>query len=124
VGLPALPDKLHYVVTFDDDPDFTSVTLYFRTSATPPDQAGLAQGFSINQTQKVGPGKFEVEGTIPDSAVTGSDDMAALSNPTHCFIQAAASTLTNSFVPFRPVSLSQTGRFLVPCEVECREWAT
>jgi hypothetical protein len=71
-------DTLHYVVTFDDDPTFTSVTLYFSTSATPPEQPGLSQNFSINQTQKLGPGKFEVEGKIPDSAVTGTYRLATV----------------------------------------------
>jgi hypothetical protein len=65
-------DTLRYTVVFDGDPSFSSVTLYFSTSAAPPDQAGLSQNFSINQTQKLGPGKFDVEGTIPNTVVTGS----------------------------------------------------
>jgi hypothetical protein len=65
-------DTLRYTVVFDGDPDFSSVTLYFSTSAAPPDQTGSSQNFSISQTQKLGPGKFEVDGTIPNGVVTGS----------------------------------------------------
>jgi hypothetical protein len=82
VGFPQAPrsvephrkvgDTLRYTVLFDGDPTFTSVTLFFSTSSAPADQAGLGQGFSINQTQKLGPGKFEVEGIIPGNIVTGS----------------------------------------------------
>jgi hypothetical protein len=65
-------ETVRYTVVFDGDPDFSSITLYFSTSAAPPAQAGLAQNFSINQTRKLGPGKFEVEGVIPGNIVTGS----------------------------------------------------
>jgi hypothetical protein len=65
-------DTLRYTVVFDGDPNFSSVTLYFSTSAAPADQAGLGQNFSISKSQKLGPGKFEVEGTIPGNIVTGS----------------------------------------------------
>jgi hypothetical protein len=66
-------DTLRYTVTFDGDPNFNSVTLYFSTSAAPePDQAGLRQQFSISQTRRLAPGKFEVEGTIPPFVLSGS----------------------------------------------------
>lgn len=65
-------DLLHYTVTFDGDPNFSSVTLVFTTSASSPEQAGLRQNFSISQTQKEGPGKFRVDGTIPADIVTGT----------------------------------------------------
>lgn len=65
-------DSLHYTVVFDGDPNFSSVTLYFTTSASPPEQAGLRQNFSISQTQKAGPGTFHVQGTIPTDIVTGA----------------------------------------------------
>ena len=66
-------DTLRYTVVFDGDPNFSSVSLYFSTPSAPPaDQAGLAQNFGINKTQKLGPGKFEVEGTIPDNIASGS----------------------------------------------------
>lgn len=72
-------DTLRYTVVFDGDPNFTSVTLYFSTSTAPgPDQAGLSQTFSISQGQKVGPGKFEVEGTIPGNVVTGGYTLAVV----------------------------------------------
>jgi hypothetical protein len=65
-------DTLRYTVVFDGDPNFNSVMLYFSTTAAPADQAGLGQNFSISQTQKLGSGKFEVEGTIPGNIVTGT----------------------------------------------------
>lgn len=67
---------LHYSVTFDGDPTFSSVTLYFNNSGgAPPDQAGLSPNFSINHTQKVGPGKFDVDGVIPDTTATGTYEL-------------------------------------------------
>ena len=69
---------LRYAVTFDGDPNFKSVTLYFSTRDSSPEQAGLAQNFSINDTQKVGPGKFDVEGKIPDNVVTGTYELATV----------------------------------------------
>lgn len=68
-------DTLRYVVTFDGDPDFSSVSLYFGTNNVPADQAGLSNNFGISQTHKIGPGKFEVEGTIPSNAVTGTYEL-------------------------------------------------
>jgi hypothetical protein len=65
-------DTLRYTLVFDGDPNFSSVTLFFSTSAAPADQSGLSQSFGINKTQRLGPGKFEVEGTIPGSVVSGS----------------------------------------------------
>ncbi len=65
-------DTLRYTVVFDGDANFSSVVLYFSTSAAPVDQPGLGSNFSISQTQKLGPGKFEVEGAIPSNIVTGS----------------------------------------------------
>jgi|HubBroStandDraft_6_1064221.scaffolds.fasta_scaffold03528_14 hypothetical protein len=69
-------DTLRYTVVFDGDPDFSSVTLFFSTSVAPANQAGLAQSFNINGTKKVGPGKFEVEGMIPNNVVTGSYELS------------------------------------------------
>lgn len=51
-------DTITYTVVFDGDPNFSSVALYFSTSAAPADQAGLAQNFSISQTRKSGPGQI------------------------------------------------------------------
>lgn len=65
-------DTITYTAVFDGDPNFSSVTLYFYTPAVPPEQAGLNQGFGISETRKLGPGKFEVEGTIPANIVTGN----------------------------------------------------
>jgi len=69
---------LHYSVTFDGDPNFSSVTLYFNSGSTPPDQAGLSPSFNINQTKKVGPGKFEVEGQIPNTTATGTYELGTV----------------------------------------------
>jgi hypothetical protein len=66
---------LHYSVSFDGDPNFKSVTLYFDTHDSRADQAGMGQQFGIAETHKVGPGKFDIEGKIPDNIVTGTYDL-------------------------------------------------
>jgi hypothetical protein len=65
-------DPLRYTVVFDGDPNFSTVTLYFTTSASSPEQAGLRQDFSINQTKRLAPGRFQVQGTIPNDIMTGT----------------------------------------------------
>jgi hypothetical protein len=64
-------DALRYTVTFDGDPNFDSVGIYFQGGEVPPDQSGLSGGFSVTRFRKVAPGKFEVEGEIPNNAATG-----------------------------------------------------
>ncbi len=66
---------LRYSVTFEGDPNFTTVTLYFNSSTPSSDQAGLSSDFSINQTKRIGPGQFDVEGQIPDTTATGTYEL-------------------------------------------------
>jgi hypothetical protein len=67
---------LRYSVTFDGDPNFNGVTLYFNSSSLlSPEQAGLSQNFTISHFQKVGPGKYDVDGAIPDSTATGTYEL-------------------------------------------------
>lgn len=69
---------LHYSVAFDGDPNFSSVTLFFNSDTPSPEQAGLSPNFSINETKKVGPGKFDVEGRIPETTATGTYELATV----------------------------------------------
>jgi hypothetical protein len=70
---------LRYSLTFDGDPNFSGVTLYFnRSSTSPPDESGLVPNFAVNLTQRVGPGKFDVDGTIPDTTASGRYEMTVV----------------------------------------------
>src|ERR1700678_978434 len=69
---------LRYSVSFDGDPNFKSVSLFLMTGDSSPEQAGLMQNFSLSDTQKVGPGKFDVEGRIPDNIVTGTYELTTV----------------------------------------------
>jgi hypothetical protein len=71
-------DTLHYTVTFDGDPNFDSVGIYFQSGEVPPDQSGLTNGFAIGRSKKVAAGKFEVEGEIPSNVATGTYRLTAV----------------------------------------------
>lgn len=65
-------DTLRYAVTFEGDPNFDNVGIYFQAGEVPPDQSGLTNGFSVGRSRKTAPGKFEVEGEIPSNAASGT----------------------------------------------------
>lgn len=65
-------DTLRYTITFDGDPNFDNVSIYFQGGEVPPDQSGLTNGFSVTRFRKTAPGKFEVEGEIPGNVATGT----------------------------------------------------
>jgi len=65
-------DTLRYTVTFEGDPDFDNVGIYFAAGEVPPNQSGLTNSFGIGRSKKIGAGKFEVEGEIPGNAASGS----------------------------------------------------
>jgi len=65
-------DKLHYTVIFDGDPNFDSVAIYFQSGPVPPNQSGLSNGFTLDHSSRISAGIFEVDGTIPESAATGT----------------------------------------------------
>jgi hypothetical protein len=69
-------DTVRYHVTFDDDPRFTRIDLYFRLRReSPADQKGIPAEFRIIYTgQPVAPGTFDVQGSIPECA-TGTYDL-------------------------------------------------
>ncbi len=71
-------DTLHYTVTFDGDPNFDSVGVYFQGGEVPPDQSGLTNGFSVTRFRKAAPGKFEVEGEIPGNVATSTYRLAGV----------------------------------------------
>jgi hypothetical protein len=64
-------DTLRYTVTFDGNPDFDSVAIYFQSASVPIDQPGLAANFSIGHSVRTAPGIFDVDGAIPANAATG-----------------------------------------------------
>lgn len=65
-------DTLHYTVTFDGNPSFDSVGLYFVAGEVPPDQSGLTNALTVGRSKKVSAGKFEVEEEIPANAASGT----------------------------------------------------
>ena len=65
-------ETIRYTVTFEGDPNFASIMLYFQAGPIRPDQAGLANNFSINRIRKDGPGQYVVEGQIPESTGSGT----------------------------------------------------
>jgi hypothetical protein len=65
-------DTLRYTVTFDGDPNFDNVSIYFAAGEVPPDQSGLTNSFGVGRAKKAGPGKFDVEGEIPSNAASGT----------------------------------------------------
>ncbi len=71
-------DALHYTVTFDGDPNFDSVSVYFQGGEVPPDQSGLTNGFGVARFRKTAPGKFEVEGEVPGNVATGTYRLAGV----------------------------------------------
>ena len=65
-------DTLRYTVTFDGDPNFHSVAIIFQSNSVPPDQSGLRSNFDIEHSERTSRGIFEVDGTIPANAATGT----------------------------------------------------
>jgi hypothetical protein len=65
-------DTLHYTVTFEGNPNFDSVAIYFQGGPVPPDQSGLTVNFGIDRSTKTASGTFDVDGSIPDSVATGT----------------------------------------------------
>jgi hypothetical protein len=65
-------DTLHYSVTFESDPSFDGLSIYFQGGPVAPDQSGLANGFTLPRSKKVAAGTFEVEGEIPINAASGT----------------------------------------------------
>jgi hypothetical protein len=65
-------DTIRYTVTFDGDPNFDNVSIYFAAGQVSPDQSGLTNGFNAGRSKKSGPGRFEVEGEIPSNVASGT----------------------------------------------------
>jgi hypothetical protein len=65
-------DTLRYTVTFEGDPNFDNVNISFQTGGVPSDQSGLTNNFGVGRSRRVAPGKFEVEGEVPNNVASGT----------------------------------------------------
>ena len=66
-------DRVRYRVAFDGDPKFDSVSLGLYLDGSPrPNQPGLNGYFALSHMMKVGPGVYDVDGTIPANAPDGT----------------------------------------------------
>jgi len=66
-------DSLRYQVEFEGDPKFDNVNLgFYLQGSVLPDQPGFQTYFAIGRITRIGPGVYDVEGTVPENAATGT----------------------------------------------------